>query len=135
MATRTRTGFARGEGWLLFAATMLGLAGVWNVLQGMLAIGDSKVYGPDSTFVFSNLRTWGWIILVLGAVQILAAFGIGSRNEYARWFGIGVAGVNLIGQLAFIPVYPFWALAVLALDVLVIYALTVYGGEPLESPY
>ena len=117
----------RGEGWLLFATIMLSLAGIWNVVDGVLAIGKSRVYGPEAVFIFSDLRTWGWIMLVLGALQLFAAFAILNGSQFARWFGIGAAGVNAIGQLAFVPVYPFWALTMFTIDVLIIYALAVYG--------
>jgi hypothetical protein len=124
----------RGEGWLLFAAIMLALAGIFNVLDGVLAIGKSRVYGPESVFIFSDLRTWGWIMLVLGVLELLAAYTILNGSQFARWFGIGAAGVNAIGQLAFVPVYPFWALTMFAIDVLIIYALAVYGERaPLQE--
>ena len=122
-----------GAGWIIFAASLLGLAGAWNVIQGILAIGDSRVYVGESTFVFSNLNTWGWIVLVLGVLQLLAAFAIVGGSEWARWFGIACAGVNALGQLLFLPAYPFWALAMFAIDILIIYALAVYGGKKLRE--
>jgi hypothetical protein len=123
----------RGGGWIVFAASMLGLAGSWNTIQGILAIADSRVYVGEHTFVFSDLKTWGWIMLVLGVLQLLAAFGIVAGSEAATWFGIGVAGLNAIGQLLFLPAYPFWALTMFAVDVLIIYALAVYGGSRLRE--
>jgi hypothetical protein len=123
----------RGGGWLSFAAIMLGLAGTWNFIDGMLAIGRSHVYGPNASYVFSDLRTWGWIIMLLGVLQVLAAFAIFTGSEFARWFGIVAAGLNAIGQLAFIPVYPFWALTMFTVDVLIIYALAVYAGRKLRD--
>jgi len=123
----------RGGGWILFAASMLGLAGSWNTIQGILAIADSRVYVGEHKFVFSDLKTWGWIMLVLGVLQLLAAFGIVRGSEAATWFGIGVAGLNAIGQLLFLPAYPFWALTMFAVDVLIIYALAVYGGSRLRE--
>ena len=120
---------ARGQGWIVFASVMLAIAGIWNVIDGLLAVGDSKVYGAVNTYVFSDLRTWGWIVMGLGLLQILAAFGVLSGSEAARWFGIAAAGLNAIGQLGFMPVYPFWALTMFALDVMIIYALAVYGGR------
>ena len=66
MATEYERTAPRGLGWISFAAIMLGLAGLWNVLEGFLAIGKSRVYVNEETFVFSDLNTWGWIILVLG---------------------------------------------------------------------
>jgi hypothetical protein len=123
----------RGGGWIVFAASMLGLAGSWNTIQGILAIGDSRVYVGEQTFIFSNLNTWGWIILVLGILQLFAAFAVIGGSEMARWFGIACAGVNAIGQLAFLPAYPFWAITMFAIDILIIYALAVYGGSRLRE--
>ena len=93
---------ARGAGWVTFAAIMLGLAGIWNVIDGLLALGSSKVYGVNTVYVFSDLRTWGWIVLILGALQLVAAGTVFTGNEFARWFGILAAGVNALGQLAFV---------------------------------
>jgi len=135
MATRTydyraaSSADVRGDGWLMFASLLLGLAGIWNILDGILALDNSKVFGPNTTYVFSDLRTWGWIILALGCIQIAASLTILSGSEWGRWFGIAVAGVNSIGQLAFIPVYPFWAITMFTVDLLIIYALAVYGGR------
>jgi len=123
---------SRAAGWLGFAAIMLGLAGTWNVIDGILAISRSKVYAPGATYVFSDLRTWGWIILLLGIAQLCAAFAIVAGSQIARWFGIGVAGLNSIGQLMFVQAAPFWAIAMFAVDMLIIYALAVYGGREAE---
>jgi hypothetical protein len=123
----------RGGGWILFAASLLGLAGAWNTIQGILAIADSRVYVGEHTFVFSDLKTWGWIVLILGVLQLIAAFGVVGGSEAATWFGIGVAGLNAIGQLMWLPAYPFWALTMFAVDILIIYALAVYGGSRLKE--
>jgi len=126
-------GDARGVGWLTFAAVMLGLAGTWNVFDGILALANSKVFGVNRTYVFSDLRTWGWIVLALGCLQLLAAFLIFAGSEFARWFGIAVAGVNALAQLAFVPVYPVWAITMFAADVLVICGLSAYAGHKLRD--
>jgi len=123
---------ARASGWVGFAAIMLGLAGGWNVFDGILAISRSKVYALNATYVFSDLRTWGWIILLVGVLEVLAAFAILSGSSVGRWFGISAAGVNPIAQLMFVPAAPFWALAMFTIDMLVIYALAVYGGKGVE---
>ena len=123
----------RGGGWIVFAASLLGLAGVWNAIQGILAVADSRVYVGEQTFIFSNLNTWGWIVMVLGILQLLAAFAIIGGSEWARWFGIACAGVNAIGQLAFLQAQPFWAISMFAIDILIIYALAVYGGSRLRE--
>jgi hypothetical protein len=119
----------RASGWVSFAAIMLGFAGAWNAFDGILALANSKVYVANTTFVFSDLRTWGWIILVVGIAEIGAAFAILSGNQLGRWFGVGAASVNAIAQLMFIPAAPFWALCMFAIDLLVIYGLAVYGGR------
>ena len=118
----------RGFGWLLYAATMLGLAGILSVIDGIMALSKSKFYTANANYVFSDLRTWGWIIAILGALQLLAAFAIFAGSEFARWFGIVSAGLNAIGNLAFVPAYPFWALAMFTIDILIIYGLAAYGG-------
>jgi hypothetical protein len=131
--TGGRSESAPGAGWVAFAAIMLGLAGTWNVLEGILAIGSSRVYVADSTFVFSDLNTWGWIVTVLGATQLIAAFAVSGGSELARWFGIAAAFVNAMGQLFFLSAYPLWAVTMFAIDVIIIYALTVYGGRRLKE--
>jgi len=82
--------------------------------------------------VFSDLRTWGWIMLLVGVLLIIAAMGVFSGSGFARWFGIFAASVNAIGFFGAIQSYPFWALMVFTLDILVIYALAVYGGRKVE---
>jgi hypothetical protein len=122
----------RGFGWLLFASTMLGLAGVLSVIDGIMALSKSKFYADNANYVFSDLRTWGWIMLVVGALLIVAAMGVFSGSGFARWFGIFAAGLNAIAFFGAMQAYPFWSLIVFTLDVLVIYALAVYGGKKME---
>jgi hypothetical protein len=82
--------------------------------------------------VFSDLRTWGWITLIVGILLIVAAMGVFSGSGFARWFGIFAAGVNAFAQFGGIQSYPFWSIMVFTLDILVIYALAVYGGRKME---
>jgi hypothetical protein len=118
-----------GAGWLLFAGVMLLLAGVLNVIYGIAAIGNSSFFVNDSKYIFSDLNTWGWVTLILGALQVGAAFSIWAGNQYGRWFGIAVAGLSAIGALLSLPAYPFWSLAIFAIDILIIYGLAAYGGR------
>ena len=118
---------ARGGGWLTFASVMLMIAGIWNAIEGLLAIGSSRVFVNDEVFVFGDLNTWGWIVVLLGVLQLGAAWAIMDGRSYGRWLGIAVAGLNAIGQLLFLPAYPLWCVAMFAVDVLIIYALAVYG--------
>jgi hypothetical protein len=122
-----------GIGWVTFAAVMLGLSGLWNFIEGIAAISNAHVYVANANYVFSDLNTWGWIVLVLGALQGFAAFAVLTGSEIGRWFGVAVAGVNAIGQLMFLPAYPLWALAMFSVDMLIIYGLAVYGGKRLRA--
>ena len=121
--------YEKGSGWLVFAATMLGIVGLFNVIDGIVALSKSKFYAVNAVYVFSDLRTWGWIVLVIGILALVAAFGVLSGSQFARWFGIVAASLNALSQFMFIQAYPFWSLVVFALDVLVVYALAVYGGR------
>ena len=122
-----------GAGLLTFAVCMMGLAGIWAVIEGIAAIANSKIFVANTTFVFSNLNTWGWIVLGLGALLLLAAFSVFSGSQFARWFGILAAGLNGIGQLFFIQAYPLWSMAMFAADVIIIYALATYAGPKLKK--
>jgi hypothetical protein len=131
VATVTRSQYDdRGEGWLVFAAVVLGIAGIFNAIDGIVALGKSKFYVANAVYVFSDLRTWGWIILILGIVEILAAFAILGRAQWARWFGIVIGSLGALAQFAFMQSYPFWSLTVLVGCVLAVYGLAVYGGRP-----
>jgi hypothetical protein len=118
-----------GGGWILFAGIMLMLVGLLNVIWGIAAIADSSFFIHDTRYILSNLNTWGWVTLILGVVQMLAAYSIWAGNQFGRWVGITVAGLSAIGALMSIPAYPFWSLAIFAVDILVIYGLSAYGGQ------
>jgi hypothetical protein len=119
----------RAAGWLLFAGAIVMIAGILNVIYGIAGIGNANWLEANSAFVFSNMKTWGWIVLIVGVLQLTAAFSIWAGNEYGRWVGMISAGLNSIVMLMFIPAYPFGALAVFAIDLLVIYGLATYGGR------
>jgi hypothetical protein len=118
-----------GAGWVVFAGVMLMIVGIMNVIGGIAAIDDANFYVGEAQFLISNLNTWGWVILLTGAVQILAALGIWAGNQLARWLGVFFASLNALAQLLMIPAYPLFSLALFALDVLVIYGLLAYGGR------
>ncbi len=118
-----------GEGWIIFAGIMIGMLGILNLIYGIAAIGKSSFFVDDARYIISDLRTWGWVTLIIGVAQLAAGWSIWAGGSYGRWFGIGVAAVSAIGALLAIPSYPLWSLAVVTLDVLVIYALATYGGE------
>ena len=118
-----------GGGWVLFAGIMLMLIGILNVIWGIAAIADSSFFVNDTKYILSSLNTWGWVTLILAALQILAAYSIWAGNQFGRWFGIGTAGLSSISALMSIPAYPFWSLTIFAVDILVIYGLAAYGGQ------
>jgi hypothetical protein len=119
----------RGMGWMIFAGTMLAILGTLNVIGGIAAIDNSHFYVRDVKYVFGDLNTWGWIVLITGAAQVLTAFGIWARSSLAAWVGIGFAGLNAMAQLLNIPSYPLYSVSLFAIDILVIYALAVHGGR------
>ncbi len=118
-----------GGGWLLFAGIMVLIAGVLNVVYGIAAIDKAHFFVEDKKFIISDLSTWGWIILVIGVIQLIAAFSIWSGGEFGRWIGIFGASLSAIGAMLSIPGYPFYSLAVFAIDLLIIYGLAAYGGR------
>ena len=113
----------RAFGWLLFAATMLGLGGVLSIFDGIGALSTSKFYAANAQFVFSDLRTWGWFMLIVGILLLVAAAGVFKGSGFARWFGIFAAAFTSIAALLSIPAYPFWSICVFALSIIIIYEL------------
>jgi hypothetical protein len=134
-ATRPASGaggrHAEGQGYglVLFAVVLLFVVGFFNVIDGIAAIANSHVFLVNAHYVFGNLRTWGWITLILGALQLLAAGGVLAGNQWARWFAVAVVGLNAIDQMFFIPAYPFWSLMIIAVDVVALYGLCAYGSR------
>lgn len=142
MSSTTRSPSARYEeyretqhvrGWLAFAGFMITIIGIMNVVYGIAAIDDANFYVANAKYVVADLNTWGWIMLLVGILQIGAAVSIWNRSEWGRWVGIFSAGCNSIVMLMFLPAYPLLALSFFAVDILIIYGLFAYGGRPDES--
>ena len=119
----------QGAGWVMFAGIMILIVAVLNIIYGIAAIDGSKFFIEDEKFILSDLNTWGWIVLIIGVLQLFAGFSIWAGGEYGRWIGIITASVSAIGALLTIPGYPFWSLAIFAIDILIIYGLAAYGGQ------
>ncbi len=111
------------SGWWVFAGVLLLIAGVLNIVYGIAAIGDSKFFTENATFIISGLHTWGWVSLIIGVLELIAAFSLFSGGEYGRWVGIFVGSLNAIAALLSIPAYPFWSLAIFALSIIIVYKL------------
>jgi hypothetical protein len=123
-------------GWVAFAAVLMALIGVLDVLQGLIAIvrDDYYLLSPEQIIVF-DLTTWGWIMLIWGIVVAFAGYALVTGAGWARWFTIVVASLNLLVQLGFVGSnqYPLWSLTVTAMNVLVLYALTVRWSDVKEE--
>jgi hypothetical protein len=122
------------SGWVTFAGVMLFIVGVLNVIYGIAAIGDSTFFVQDQKYILSNLNTWGWVTLILGLFQFFAAFSLWSGGIYGRVFAIVAASLSAIGALLSLPAYPFWSLAVFAIDIIIIHQVAVYGGREADAP-
>jgi hypothetical protein len=122
-----------GYGWVMFAGTMLAILATLNFIDGVAAVSNSTFFTENAKFVLSDLNTWGWVLIVMSALQLGLAFGIWAQIKSLRWFGVAIASVNAIIQLVFMPAYPFWSLCLFTLDILVIYGLIAHGARTRPS--
>jgi hypothetical protein len=118
-----------GYGLVLFASILLVVIACFNLIYGIAAIANSHVFTTHAHYVFGNLKTWGWITLIIGLLQLLAALGVLAGNQLARWFAVVVLGLNAIDQMFFISAYPFWSVIIIAMDVVALYGLCAYGSR------
>lgn len=117
-------------GWGIFAATMMIIGGMLNALYGLVAVvNDDWVVWTNRADVYLDLSAWGWVHLIVGGLVVLAGFGVLSGNVLARTVGVVLAGISMLTNFFFIPVYPLWSLIVITVDALVIWALTAHGRE------
>ena len=117
-------------GWGIFAGVMMIIGGSLNAIYGIIAVvNDDWVVWANRSVVYLDLTTWGWVHIVIGGLVALAGIGVFSGNIVARTVGVVVASVSLLSNFFFIPVHPLWALTVITVDALVIWALTAHGSE------
>lgn len=119
----------QGFGLIVFASVLLVLVAFFNMIYGIAAIANSHVFVANAHFVFANLRTWGWITLAISILQLAAAAGVLAGNQLARWYAVAVVGLSAIDMMFFVPAYPFWALTIIAVDVVALYGLCAYGSR------
>ena len=119
----------RGLGRAVFAAVLLMIGGVLNIIYGIAAISNSHFFNGHSNYVFGSLKTWGWVTLILGVIELLAAASLFGGGLFGRWFGIFAASLVAIESLLQIPSYPFLSIAIFALALWIIHGLVIYG-EP-----
>jgi hypothetical protein len=120
---------SHSQGLVTFAGVMIMIAAVLNTLYGIAAIDKANFFVNDAKYVFADLATFGWFVLVLGIVQFFAALAIWRGVSWGRWFGVGCASVNAILQTMWMPAFPLLAMTILPLDILAIWALCWYGGR------
>lgn len=117
----------RGSGWVTFAGVLMLVLGTINFIEGIAAIGNAHFFVANAHYVIASLNTWGWVALCVGVVQWAVGLGVFARNQFARWVGVFILSLNAIAQLLMMPAYPFWSLAIFAIDILAVYGLTAYG--------
>jgi hypothetical protein len=106
------------------------MLGIFNLIDGIAAVARSHVFTTSAHYVFGDLKTWGWTVLIIGGLQVLAALGITTGNQAARWLGVVLLGLDSVAQMMFLPAYPIWALLIIAGNVAALYGLCAYGGRP-----
>ncbi|HWG09530.1 MAG TPA: hypothetical protein VN672_11055 [Solirubrobacteraceae bacterium] len=122
----------RGTGSALFVGILLMIAGVLNIIYGIAAVDDAKFWVSNTQFVFSSLHTWGWITIILGAIQLTGSLSLFGGGAYGRFVGLVAAFLGAIGALLNIGgEHPWWSIGVFAICVICIHGLAVLG-EPEE---
>jgi hypothetical protein len=115
----------RGSRMVSFAAIMIMLVGAFNVLDGIVAVAKSDYFNGD--LLFSDVEKWGWAFVVFGIVQFSVGAAVFGGSRVAEWLAIIIAALNALGQLAYVASYPAWSLAIIALDIVIIYSLANHG--------
>ena len=120
------------SGWIGFGGLMMIVLGGLAILEGLIAIFEDEYFVvTQSGYLVFDLTGWGWIMLIWGILLILVGFALVSGQSWARWTSIALVGLNILGQLGFLgnANYPLWALTALALNIIVLYALTARWTE------
>jgi hypothetical protein len=129
--TRTVASSDSWTGWIVFAGFVLIIVGGMDALQGLLAIvKDEYVVATPKGVAIVDVTTWGWATLIWGALLVVAGLGLLAGADWARWLSIIGVAINAIGQMAFMAnypqAYPLWNILIVALNILVLFALTAH---------
>jgi hypothetical protein len=136
MSTPESTRVTGWVGWISFAGLMLIMLGTFNIIQGFAAVFTDDVFIPTRAgAIVLDVTGWGWVHLIVGLLALLAGFGLFSGATWARVFAVIVVMINAIAQLASLNFHPVWSIIVITLDVLIIWALIVHGGETRQAGY
>src|SRR5512132_833260 len=120
----------RGGARVAFAAVLLLIAGTLNVIYGIGALDDANIFVNDKRFIFTNLNTMGWVLIIIGIVQFTGGFSLMAGNSYGRVIGVVGAGLGAIGALLSIGgAYPWWSLGIFALCIWILHGILIYGED------
>ncbi|WP_053207867.1 DUF7144 family membrane protein [Jiangella muralis] len=113
-----------------FAGVLMIMAGGFQALAGLAALLEDEFYVSTRNYVLEfDATTWGWIHLLLGLLVLFAGFAVLAGKTWGRVIGVILAVLSALANFAFVPYYPFWSLAIIALDVFVIWALVAHGRD------
>jgi hypothetical protein len=120
----------RGGARVAFAAVLLLIAGTLNVIYGIGALDDANIFVNDKRFIFTNLNTMGWVLIIIGIIQFTGGFSLMAGNTYGRVIGVAGAGLGAIAALLSIGgAYPWWSLGIFALCIWILHGILVYGED------
>ena len=120
----------RGAGRVVFVAILLLMVGVLNIVYGIGAISDANFYANDTRYIFTNLHAMGWVLVIVGVIQLTGGFSLMSGNAYGRVIGIIAGSIGAIDALLSMGnAHPFWSLAIFFLCVWIVYGIVVFGEE------
>jgi hypothetical protein len=120
----------RGAGRAVFAATLLLIAGTLNIIYGIGALDNANIFVNDKRYIFSNLNTMGWVLIVLGLIQLTGGVSLFAGNTYGRVIGIVGGSLGAIGALLSIGgSYPWWSLGIFFLCVYIVHGIFLYGED------
>jgi len=127
---RKRRHEMRGTGRVVFAATLLLIAGTLNIIYGIGALDDANVFANDKRYILTNLNTLGWVLIILGVIQLSGGFSLMAGNTYGRVIGIIGGSLGAIAALLSVGgAYPWWSLGIFALCIYVVYGIIVFGED------
>jgi hypothetical protein len=120
----------RGAGRATFAAFLLLIAGTLNIIYGIGALDSANIFTNDKRYIFTDLNTMGWVLIILGVIQLTAGFSLMAGKTYGRVLGIAGASLGAIGALLSIGgSNPWWSLAIFALCIYIIQGIAVFGED------
>lgn len=124
----SESGASRASGWVLFVGVYLGVAGILNALWGIAALAEKSNF-HESSLIWSSLSTWGWVALIVGVIQIAGALLVASRRASGAMIAGFLAFLGLLVNFLSLGAYPIWSVILLAVDALILWAVTVHADE------